>query len=121
MRKKQKPSTTISKNRDRHHFSSKKFCEKWCLSLFLSDFEEKVYRAVSTIPKGETRSYEWVAEKIGHPYAYRAVGNALNKNPYPGIIPCHRVIKSDGTIGGFFKGTRAKKLLLFKEGVKDVP
>lgn len=92
MRKKQRPYTTIS-----------------------SAFEEKVYKAVSRILKGETRSYKWVAENIGRPRAYRAVGNALNKNPYPGIIPCHRVIRSDGAIGGFSRGTKAKKSLLSKE------
>jgi len=80
-------------------------------------FEKKVYRRVKTIRKGQTRSYKWVAKQIGLPKAYRAVGNALNKNPYPGIIPCHRVIKSDGTIGGFSKGVRRKKRLLLREGV----
>ena len=82
-----------------------------------SDFEKEVYKAVSKIPEGKTRSYRWVAERIGHPAAYRAVGNTLNKNPYPGIIPCHRIIKSDGTIGGFSRGKRAKIHLLRKEGV----
>ncbi|MFH1868057.1 MAG: MGMT family protein [Candidatus Omnitrophota bacterium] len=97
MRKKQKPYTITSKNRS------------------ISLFEKKVYKAVSTIPSGETRSYKWVAEKIGKPLASRAVGNALNKNPYPGIVPCHRVIRSDGTIGGFARGTKAKKSLLLDE------
>jgi methylated-DNA-[protein]-cysteine S-methyltransferase len=87
----------------------------------MSPFEEKVYQAVCRIPKGETQSYKWVAEKIGHPHAYRAVGNALNKNPYPGIIPCHRVIRSDGEIGGFSQGTRTKISLLLKEGSRAVP
>ena len=81
----------------------------------LTDFEKKVYLAVSRIPKGRVRSYKWVAEKIGHPRAYRAVGNALNKNPYIGIVPCHRVIKSDGSIGGFAKGVARKKTLLKAE------
>jgi len=83
----------------------------------LSVFEEKVYKAVSKIPRGQTRSYKWVAQRINKPYAYRAVGNALNKNPYPIRIPCHRVVKSDGSIGGFSKGKRAKMRLLKREGV----
>jgi methylated-DNA-[protein]-cysteine S-methyltransferase len=83
----------------------------------LSRFEKDVYRAVYRIPKGEVRSYGWVAKTVGRPNAARAVGNALNKNPYPGPIPCHRVIKSDGTIGGFAKGLSLKRKLLKSEGV----
>ncbi|MCX5667199.1 MAG: MGMT family protein [Candidatus Omnitrophica bacterium] len=78
-------------------------------------FEKKVYLAVSKIPKGQTRSYKWVAAKIGRPKAYRAVGNALNKNPYIGIVPCHRVIRADGSIGGFAKGAARKRQMLKKE------
>jgi len=80
-----------------------------------TEFEKKVYLAVSKIPSGEVRSYKWVASKIGRPKAYRAVGNALNKNPYAGKVPCHRVIKSDGSIGGFAKGIRCKRQMLKKE------
>lgn len=86
----------------------------------LGPFEKDVYRAVLGIPRGETRSYAWVARKIKRPRAARAVGNALNKNPYQGIVPCHRVIKADGSIGGFFKGACAKRRLLGSEGV-DCP
>ena len=82
-----------------------------------TEFQKAVYRVLRQIPRGETRTYKWVAKKIGRPRAFRAVGNALNKNPYPGIIPCHRVIKSDGTIGGFSKGASAKKRLLSAEGI----
>jgi len=82
-----------------------------------TEFEKKVYRAVSGIPKGEVRSYKWVAKAVGRPKAARAVGNALNKNPYAPIVPCHRVVKSDGSIGGFSKGVGAKKRLLKREGV----
>lgn len=80
-------------------------------------FEKKVYRAVSKIPKGEVRSYKWVARQIGKPRACRAVGNALNKNPYAPTVPCHRVVKSDGSLGGFAKGVKAKARLLASEGV----
>ena len=84
-----------------------------------TDFEKRVYAAVMKIPRGETRSYKWVAAKIGRPKACRAVGNALNKNPYIGVVPCHRVIRSDGSIGGFAKGTRLKKEMLKTETVPE--
>ena len=83
----------------------------------LSAFEKTVYEAVAGIPAGETRTYRWVAKAVGRPRACRAVGNALNKNPYLGAVPCHRVIRSDGSIGGFAKGERAKRRLLKSEGV----
>lgn len=83
----------------------------------LSDFEKAVYMAAYSIPLGQVRSYGWVARRIGRPKAARAVGNALNKNPYPVIIPCHRVVRSDGSIGGFAKGVRAKMRLLSGEGL----
>lgn len=82
----------------------------------LTPFQKKVLEVVKTIPYGETRSYKWVAERIGNPKAVRAVGQALKKNPYPGIIPCHRVIRSDGKLGGYSKGTQKKKKLLKQEG-----
>ena len=82
-----------------------------------SKFERDVYKAVLDIPAGEMRSYKWIAGRIGRPKAYRAVGNALNKNRYPGVIPCHRVIKQDGSIGGYSKGVYFKKRLLKAEGL----
>jgi methylated-DNA-[protein]-cysteine S-methyltransferase len=66
----------------------------------ISEFARKVYEATLAIPHGETRTYSWVAKKMGNPLAARAVGQALRKNPYPILIPCHRVV-SDKTIGGF--------------------
>ena len=81
-------------------------------------FEEKVYKATKKIPKGEVRSYGWVARQIGMPAASRAVGNALNKNPYAPKVPCHRVIRSDGTLGGFASGLKKKRELLLSEGYK---
>ena len=83
----------------------------------ISCFEKDVYGTVLDIPRGSTRTYKWVARKIDRPNAFRAVGNALNKNPYAVIVPCHRVIKSDGSIGGYFKGVSRKKKLLRMEGV----
>jgi methylated-DNA-[protein]-cysteine S-methyltransferase len=83
----------------------------------LSVFEKSVYRAVLTIPQGCVRTYTWVAKKAGYPQAARAVGSALNKNPYIGIVPCHRVVRSDGSVGGFAGGTAAKARMLKREGI----
>lgn len=79
-------------------------------------FKDKVYEIVSKIPKGETMTYKEVAEAIGSPQAFRAVGNALNKNRNP-KVPCHRVIKSSGKIGGYNRGLKAKEMILNKERV----
>lgn len=78
-------------------------------------FKEKVYNIVRKIEKGKVMTYKEVAEKIGHPKSYRAVGNVLNKNQDKNI-PCHRVIRSDGKIGGYNKGASKKKKLLKEEG-----
>ena len=80
-----------------------------------SDFQRRVYRAVLKIPLGEVRSYSWVAKRIGRPRAIRAIGTALKKNPFAPIIPCHRVIKSDGSLGGYNRGLKIKKKLLKRE------
>lgn len=86
----------------------------------LTGFEKSVYLATLKIPRGEVRPYKWIARDIGHPDSSRAVGNALNKNPYYGIVPCHRVVRSDGTLGGFAKGAGMKRRLLKREGVDPV-
>ncbi|MFH0838958.1 MAG: MGMT family protein [Candidatus Omnitrophota bacterium] len=78
-------------------------------------FEKKVLKVVSTIPIGETRSYKWVAQKAGYAKAVRAVGQVLKKNPFPLLIPCHRVIKNNGAIGGYSLGKKVKKSLLHLE------
>jgi O-6-methylguanine DNA methyltransferase len=78
----------------------------------LSSFRKKVYQAVLGIPLGQVRSYKWVAKRIGKACAYRAVGTALSKNPYPLIIPCHRVVKSNKEIGGYIFGEKKKRILL---------
>ena len=85
------------------------------LDYNFSDFEASVYSVVMNIPFGQRRSYNWVAKKIGMPGASRAVGNALNKNPYTVIIPCHRVILSSGSLGGYSKGLKKKAALLKTE------
>lgn len=83
----------------------------------LTHFQRKVYQVVQTIPEGQTRNYKWVAEQIGKPKAYRAVGQALKKNIRMDIIPCHRVIRADGSIGGYVKGEKEKRRLLKKERI----
>jgi O-6-methylguanine DNA methyltransferase len=85
----------------------------------LTEFQRRVYLAVCRIPRGQTRSYRWVAERIGRPGAARAVGNALNRNPFAPIVPCHRVVRSDGSLGGYSRGQAKKRALLRKEGWKD--
>jgi methylated-DNA-[protein]-cysteine S-methyltransferase len=81
-----------------------------------TDFEKDVYKTICAIPRGEVRSYGWIAKRLGRSGASRAVGNALNKNPYPGPIPCHRVTKSDGSIGGYSRGISLKRKMLESEG-----
>lgn len=78
----------------------------------LTPFEWKVLKATLKIPLGETRSYRWVARSIGKPKAVRAVGQALKKNPFLLIVPCHRVIKGDGSLGGYAGGAKKKERLL---------
>ena len=83
----------------------------------LLNFTRRVYAVVARIPKGRTLTYREVARRAGIPKAYRAVGNILNKNPDPKRIPCHRVIRSDGTLGGYAWGKRKKRTLLRREGI----
>ncbi len=80
-----------------------------------TEFEREVWSALSLIPFGETRSYKWVAETIGRPGAVRAVGQALSKNPIPIVVPCHRIIESNGSIGGYALGVNTKVRLLEME------
>ncbi len=77
-----------------------------------TDFQKKVWTALTTIPFGETRSYAQIAAQVGHPKAVRAVGAANGKNPISIIAPCHRVIGSNGKLTGFAGGLEAKALLL---------
>ncbi len=78
-------------------------------------FQREVWQMTRPIPYGETRRYLWVAEQIKRPGAVRAVGQALGKNPLPIIVPCHRVVASDGRLGGFSGGVEMKKHLLWLE------
>ena len=83
-------------------------------------FQRKVWLYLKKIPRGKVKTYSEVAKAIGKPLAVRAVANAIAKNPYAPRIPCHRVIRSDGSLGGYSGkgGVKTKKLLLKKEGVR---
>ncbi len=83
----------------------------------LPDFTRKVLNELRKIPYGETRSYGDIGKRTGYQMAGRAVGQAVKKNPIPIIIPCHRVIREDGSLGGFSLGEKIKKRLLFLEGI----
>ena len=82
-------------------------------------FQRKVWLYLKKIPRGKVKTYSDVAKAIGKPLAVRAVANAIAKNPYSPRIPCHRVIRSDGSLGGYSGkgGVKTKKLLLKKEGL----
>jgi methylated-DNA-[protein]-cysteine S-methyltransferase len=78
-------------------------------------FRRGVWQATRQIPYGQTRSYGWIAHQLGKPNAARAVGQALGRNPFPIIVPCHRVLAGDGGLGGFSGGLEIKKSLLTLE------
>jgi methylated-DNA-[protein]-cysteine S-methyltransferase len=82
-------------------------------------FNTRVWELCKRIPKGKVSTYKEIAKALDT-RAYRAVGNALNKNPYAPVVPCHRVINSDGKVGGFAKGAAAKISLLEKEGIEII-
>ena len=83
-----------------------------------TEFQVSVLEALQDIPYGETVSYGEIAKRIGRPKAVRAVGAANGRNPIPIVVPCHRVISADGTLGGFSAGLAAKRWLLSHEGVQ---
>jgi methylated-DNA-[protein]-cysteine S-methyltransferase len=83
----------------------------------LSEFSAKVLKTTCKIPRGKVATYSGLAAKIGSPRAARAVGTALANNPFPIVIPCHRVVRADGTLGEFGGGSNMKRELLVKEGV----
>jgi len=99
--------------RIKHYLNGKpvSFPDRVDLSWF-SSFQRGVWKVTQSIPYGETRTYAWVAGEMGVPKAARATGQALAKNPLPIIIPCHRVICSDGNLGGFGGGVLWKRRLL---------
>jgi methylated-DNA-[protein]-cysteine S-methyltransferase len=78
-------------------------------------FQQKIWKALMEVPFGQTRSYRWIAGKAGSPAAARAAGQALSRNPLPIIVPCHRIISSNGSPGGYSSGVEIKQWLLRHE------
>lgn len=83
----------------------------------VSRFQQKVYGVVQSIPRGQVRSYSWVACALGLFNSARAVGQALARNPFPIVVPCHRIISSNGSLGGYSGGVELKQRLLKLEGL----
>jgi len=81
-----------------------------------TDFQNQVWDVIHQIPYGKVRSYKWIAEQIGRPKAVRAVGNATGSNPITIVIPCHRVVRSNGNLGGYGGGLERKRHFLTLEG-----
>ncbi|HWO93931.1 MAG TPA: methylated-DNA--[protein]-cysteine S-methyltransferase [Dehalococcoidia bacterium] len=88
------------------------------LDLQGTPFQLLVWNAAAAIPRGQTRSYGWIADQIGKPSAARAVGRALGANPAPVVVPCHRVVRENGALGGFGGGLALKQQMLLAEGVE---
>ncbi|WP_268541802.1 MGMT family protein [Candidatus Nitrosotenuis cloacae] len=83
----------------------------------MNDLEKRVYRNLLKVPKGRVTTYGELAKAAGIANGQRAIGKIMNKNPFPVIIPCHRVVKSDGKIGGYFYGQDVKSKMLSTEGI----
>ncbi|MCX7762919.1 MAG: methylated-DNA--[protein]-cysteine S-methyltransferase [Candidatus Kryptonium sp.] len=90
------------------------------LDIIGTDFQKKVWYETMRIPYGETLTYSELARRIRKPNSQRAVGNALASNPLPIVVPCHRVIASDGSLGGYTGGIKIKEFLLGLEGARDI-
>jgi O-6-methylguanine DNA methyltransferase len=95
---------------------SERYAAALIASLAATPFEQAVLREVARIPRGEARSYGDIAAMAGYPRAARAVGNVMHDNPFPIVIPCHRVIRGDGSIGGYGGAEETKAWLLRFEG-----
>lgn len=89
------------------------------LKMIGTEFQKKVWNALLTIPYGECVSYKEICKKIGNEKACQAVGTAVGKNPFFIVVPCHRVISSDGTIGGYALGLEMKRKLFHIEGIQE--
>lgn len=90
------------------------------LDLLGTPFQLKVWQALLTIPQGQTRSYQQIAQQINRPKAVRAVGTAIGKNPVSWIVPCHRVVRSNGQVGQYYWGSKLKQQLLQHESANAV-
>ncbi|MBI4654573.1 MAG: methylated-DNA--[protein]-cysteine S-methyltransferase [Nitrospirae bacterium] len=113
-RKNSAPENFIKELNNYFHGGDSSFSQK-IKFLNATEFDKKVCNCLTEIPFGETRTYKWVAERIGNPKAVRAVGKALSRNPLLIVLPCHRVIESDGSIGGYSSGVNIKRRLLEME------
>ena len=82
------------------------------------NLDKKIYKKLLEVPEGKITTYGELAKAVGIKNGQRAVGRMMNKNPYPVIIPCHRVVKSDGKVGGYAYGQQVKINMLSKEGIK---
>ncbi|MCV0401243.1 MAG: MGMT family protein [Nitrosopumilus sp.] len=82
------------------------------------NLEQKVYKKLLQVPKGQITTYGELAKAVGLKNGQRAVGKIMNKNPYPVIVPCHRVVMSTGKVGGYAYGEKIKSNMLSKEGIK---
>jgi len=80
--------------------------------------DQKVYKKLTEVPQGKITTYGELANAVGMKNGQRVIGQIMKKNPYPGIIPCHRVVKSDGNVGGYAYGADVKTNMLRKEGIK---
>ena len=101
------------------YFAGKRTSFDVALDLVGTEFQVKAWRALCRIPFGKTISYGQQASNIKKPKAFRAVGSANGKNPIPIIVPCHRVVAGDGSLGGYSLGLKMKKQLLALEGVSE--
>ena len=101
------------------YFAGKRTSFDVALDLVGTDFQKQAWRALCRIPFGKTISYGQQAANIKKPNAFRAVGSANGKNPIPIIVPCHRVVAGDGSLGGYSLGLNMKKQLLALEGVSE--
>ena len=101
------------------YFAGKRTSFDVALDLVGTEFQVKAWRALCRIPFGKTITYGQQASNIKNPKAFRAVGSANGKNPIPIIVPCHRVVASDGSLGGYSLGLKMKKQLLALEGVSE--
>ena len=83
-----------------------------------TDFQKQVWQKIKKIPKGKVSTYQRLAFALKNKKAYQAVGQAVKRNPYWPAVPCHRIVKSNGELGGFVSGSKVKKKLLEKEGIR---
>ncbi|EGG41421.1 methylated-DNA--protein-cysteine methyltransferase [Candidatus Nitrosarchaeum limnium SFB1] len=82
------------------------------------NLDKKIYKKLLEVPKGKITTYGELAKAVGMKNGQRAVGKIMNKNPFPVIIPCHRVVKSDGQVGGYAYGEEIKSSMLTQEGIQ---